>query len=151
MLSFTNAESEPECCPLCGAMLDYTNLSMDDESSRNFWRCGQCQAKGAELSKIAFDGHTVDFSDVPEDIWQGYIEGVPKYGSMDKRQRLTNDVNEAVRLHFMPTYWKQMPESFFESIESDVIETSAYNDEGFWSFGDISYAFQRTIVNKFAA
>ena len=66
----------------------------------------------------------------------------------DLKHLLARDVDLFIE-RVMPTYHSEMPEDFFHDIIKDVIETSAFLDEGYWSEGDISLAFQRVIVMKF--
>ena len=63
-----------------------------------------------------------------------------------------SELEKDIRLHVenkMTEYASRMPDSFYEDIKADVILTSAYEDEGYYSEGDISLAFQRVILDKF--
>ena len=64
------------------------------------------------------------------------------------REQLKRDIREYVAGE-LPEYHSYMPKSFFDAMRLDVIETSALMDEGIYSEGDISLAYQRTIASKF--
>ena len=58
---------------------------------------------------------------------------------------MVHDVNKFVQ-KIMPTYHKELPDCFYEAIVENVIETSAFKDEGYYSEDDISLVFQRIVI-----
>jgi|GEM_PF-3471603 len=71
-LTFTSAESEPSCCPICGAAPDYEALEVLDDCVKYPWRCGECGAEGSEYDNLVFDEHRIDFATIPEEMQEEY-------------------------------------------------------------------------------
>lgn len=63
---FTNEESEKDCCPICGAELDFGFCVRDPQSLMERWRCPCCKTQGSKISRVWFERHEVNASSIPE-------------------------------------------------------------------------------------
>jgi len=64
-LIYSEKESKPGACPVCGGELDYGTLEILDTCVKYPWDCKSCGAEGYEYANLVFDGHRVDTATLP--------------------------------------------------------------------------------------
>lgn len=65
LIFFTNGESERDCCPICGAELDFLSCNQMQQRLNEGWRCPSCGSRGNRIANIRFEGHEVAAATVP--------------------------------------------------------------------------------------
>jgi hypothetical protein len=48
--------------------------------------------------------------------------------------------------NMFPNYHSCFPDSFYDTIVEDVIQTSAFNDDGTWNDSDVRLSIERTVA-----
>jgi len=64
-LVYSEKESKPGACPVCGGELDYGTLEILDTCVKYPWDCKSCEATGYEYANLVFDGQRVETVSLP--------------------------------------------------------------------------------------
>ena len=67
------------------------------------------------------------------------------FSEINLKHELRKDVEAAIVQAF-PNYHSELPESFYQAIVEDIIESSAYRDEGRWNDSDIRIGMERVLA-----